>query len=74
MSLASRLASNTGKASSMVGFLVGILPAIPGLDKGNAFPAVKANGLLTAINQYSYKRLPMGIEARPTYSRRKCTT
>ena len=50
LSLASRLASNAGKASSTVGFLVGILPVSLNLGKGNAFPAVKANGLLTTIN------------------------
>ena len=50
LSLASRLASNTGKASSTVGSLVGALLATLDLDKGNAFPAVKVSGLLLSIN------------------------
>jgi hypothetical protein len=54
LSLASRLASsltsNTGNASSTVGFPVGILLVTLGLGKGNAFPAVKVSGLFLLIN------------------------
>ncbi len=46
LSLASRSASNTAKASSTVGFPVGILLVTLDLGKGNAFPAVKVGGLL----------------------------
>ncbi len=42
--LASRLVSNTGKASSTVGFPVGVLLITLDLGKRNAFPAVKVSG------------------------------
>ncbi len=48
--LASRLASNTGNASSTEGFPVGILLVTLDLGKGNAFPAVKVSGLFLVIN------------------------
>jgi hypothetical protein len=50
LSLASRLASNTGKASSPVGLPVGILVVNVDLGKGDAFPAVKVSGLFFLIN------------------------
>ena len=50
LSLASRLASNTGKASSPVGLPVGILLVNMDLGKGDAFPAVKVSGLFILIN------------------------
>ena len=43
---ASELASNSGKASSTVGFPVGVLMVTLDLCKGNAFSAVKVSGLL----------------------------
>ena len=46
---ASPLISNTGKTSSVVGLLVGIVLLMSlymDLDKGGAFPAVKVSGLL----------------------------
>ena len=49
-SLASRLASNTGKASSPVGLPVGILLVNMDLGKGDAFPAVKVSGLFFILN------------------------
>ena len=48
--LAPRLASNTGNASSAVGFPVGTLLVTSDLGKGNAFPAVKVSGLFLKIN------------------------
>ena len=50
LSLASRLASNTGKTSSIVGFPVGSLLVTLDLGKGNAFPAVKVSGLFLSTN------------------------
>ena len=50
---ASPLVSNTGKASSVVDLLVGIVLLMSlcmDLDKGGAFPAVKVRGLLFSIN------------------------
>jgi hypothetical protein len=51
--LAPRLASNTGKASSTVGFPVGVLLVTLDLGKGNAFPATKDGvGLLVSTNLF----------------------
>jgi hypothetical protein len=44
--LATRLASNTGNASFMVGLPIGVLPVTLDFGMGNAFPAVKVSGLL----------------------------
>ena len=49
-SLASRLASNTGKASSTVGLPLGILLVNVDLGKKDVFPAVKVSGLFFLLN------------------------